>query len=299
MKMIFSHIAIVFLLFSSSCHQKTVVTAEQLRLDSIKINYWYNDEAEMSSYTLKQARYGQIHEGKAVMVFVTEPFSTVHNTKADKPTHRDTPVLKLNFTKKFNTGIYPYSMMTSTFFPFEKGKNSLKISSSSQEWCGHTYMELKNKGKFKVKVWSYFERETKGNISLEKSLLEDDIWSMIRLQPDKLPQGETKMIPSFFSLRLLHQDIKTYKCELATLKVDSVTNQYSINYPLLDRTLIIKYEAIFPYRILSWEETYISGWGENKKRLTTTGNLLKTIKSDYWAKHSNEDSDLRKQLELE
>ncbi len=32
------------------------------------------------------------------------------------------PVLKLNFSKKFNTGIYPYSMMSSVFMPI-KGDN--------------------------------------------------------------------------------------------------------------------------------------------------------------------------------
>ena len=42
--------------------------------DELK-TYWYNSEAEITSYNLKQARYGEIHEGKAALIFVTEPFS--------------------------------------------------------------------------------------------------------------------------------------------------------------------------------------------------------------------------------
>ncbi|MFT7421050.1 MAG: hypothetical protein ACI9QN_001976, partial [Arcticibacterium sp.] len=110
--------------------------------------YWYAGDAEITSYSLEQARYGEMHEGKAVLIFVTEPFSKKSWTKADNPKSKDLPALKLNFTKEFSTGIYPYSLMTSTFYPVDGSSGSLKISSSSQEWCGHTFRELKNKAKF-------------------------------------------------------------------------------------------------------------------------------------------------------
>jgi hypothetical protein len=35
-------------------------------------DYWYNHGAELSHFTLEQIRYGEIHEGDAVLVFVTE-----------------------------------------------------------------------------------------------------------------------------------------------------------------------------------------------------------------------------------
>ena len=37
-------------------------------------DYWYAGTAEITSYNLKQARYGEIHQGTAVTVFVTEDF---------------------------------------------------------------------------------------------------------------------------------------------------------------------------------------------------------------------------------
>ena len=65
-----------------------------------------------------------------------------------------------NFTKKFATGIYPYSMMTSVYSPIEVGENpkTLKVSTSAQEWCGHVYTQLNLKGsEYHVEGRSYEE----------------------------------------------------------------------------------------------------------------------------------------------
>ncbi|MDP1340568.1 hypothetical protein, partial [Klebsiella variicola] len=79
--------------------------------------------------------------------------------KADQPSETNIPVLKLNKTKNFITGIYPYSIMSSVFFPLEEISHALKISTSVQEWCGHTYTQLNNRNKFEIKSHSYFEGE--------------------------------------------------------------------------------------------------------------------------------------------
>ena len=296
------HILFSILLFSCSADAPTSITKPHSDPDPKLIKYWYAGEAEISSYQLSQARYGELHEGTAVMVFVTEPFSPLTNAKSDRQKKDDVSVLKLNLTKNFNTGIYPYSMMTSSFFPFSNGEHSLKISSSSQEWCGHTYMEMRNnprKDKLKFKIDSYFENETKDDIKMDKTLMEDDFWSMIRLNPNKLPTGKHKVIPSFFYLRLAHVDLKAYDCELSMKKIDDKTSSYTINFPKIGRSTTIQYSSEFPYQILSWEETYMGGFGSKRKPLTTSGKLINTIKSDYWNKHTNADSGLRKELGLE
>lgn len=255
-------------------------------------DYWYAGEAEISSYELTQDRYGELHKGNAVLVFVTEPFSKSSNTKADRPTNKDVSVLKLNYTKKFNTGIYPYSMMTSTFFPVENAAHSLKISSSSQEWCGHTFMDLQNKSKFIVNIDSYFEGETADNVRLEKNLLEDDLMSQIRINPEKLPSGNQQMIPSFFYLRAKHIQAKAYDVKLELVKDNDGRPLYVIEYPDLGREVSISFEKDFPHRILSWVEKD-SGSG-----LTSSAELIKSIKSDYWNKHFNKDLHLRTELGL-
>jgi len=104
--------------------------------------YWYEGNAEITSYELSQARYGELREGKAVLIYVTEPFLPGLQVKADKKDPSNVPVLKLNATKKYLTGIYPYSIMTSSFYPVYDNQHAQKISFSSQEWCGHVYAQL-------------------------------------------------------------------------------------------------------------------------------------------------------------
>ena len=265
--------------------------------DSLQ-SYWYNNEAEISSYQLKQYRYGESRIGKAVLVYVTEPFSEKTNTKADLPNKNNIPVLKLNATKNFLTGIYPYHIMTSTFFPFNKGKHSLKMSFSAQEWCGHVYMELKNdKKEFKLQTHSYFEGESTKEVNIPKAILEDDLWSMIRLYPDKLPTGRLQVIPSATYIRLSHKEFKPYECVLNIQKKNHSITSYTINYPTLNRTLLIRFESEFPYKILHWKESITT---PNKNGVhVTSGTILKTIKTDYWNKNSVSDESLRKELELD
>lgn len=259
--------------------------------------YWYSGKAEISSYELSQARYGEIHKGHSVLVYVTEPFNPEKLVKSDYGSDKDVSVLKLNNTRKFNTGIHPYSLMTSSFFPFENGEHSMKLTSSSQEWCGHTFMSLENKENFEVKIDSYFENESE-ELNLNKSFLEDDIWTKIRLNPGDLPIGNHEMIPSLFFLRMKHVRCNAYKCTTELIS-DGDQMTYTIRYLNLNRTLSITFEKDGPHKILNWKEVYKSGFGPNAKELVTEGKRKKTIQSDYWNKNSNSDGYLRKELGIE
>ncbi|MFT6499920.1 MAG: hypothetical protein ACJASQ_000027 [Crocinitomicaceae bacterium] len=261
-------------------------------------SYWYGNKAEITSYHLTQARYGELHEGTATFVFVTETFSPSQNTKADRKYDDNVPVLKLNRTRKFNTGIYPYSVMSSTFFPFKKGDHSLKVTNSSQEWCGHTFMELGRSGKqFNVELNSYFEGEGYDERKTEMALLEDDVWSMIRLRNSNLPEGKFKMYPSMEFCRFLHVEFRPYSCEAIILPGDNY-NTYVLKYPEIDRELSITYLAGGNFEISQWTETYFSGYGSSRKKLTTKGEKMESINIDYWNKNKRADSTFRKQLNL-
>jgi hypothetical protein len=125
-------------------------------------DYWYNHGAEISRFSLRQMRYGEIHEGDAVLVFVTEKMNPDTQIKADHPGAQDIPILKLNAVRKFFTGIYPYSIMTSIFAPVDVQKYPLplKVSSSTQEWCGHVYTQMNlNENEYRVRLHSYFEKD--------------------------------------------------------------------------------------------------------------------------------------------
>jgi hypothetical protein len=74
-----------------------------------------------------------------VYIFVTEDFSERLRVKAERDDHPEgdvRPVMKLDAVRDFNTGIYDYSVMTSTFLRVREGWPVSKVSFSSQEWCG-------------------------------------------------------------------------------------------------------------------------------------------------------------------
>jgi len=264
---------------------KTINTSPEQPLSKAFKDYWHKGEAEISSYKLEQNRYGEIRDGEAVLIYVTEPFLKNEQVKANSKSDNSVPVLKLNATKNFITGIYPYSILQSTFYPTANNQNAIKVSSSIQEWCGHTYMQINNRDQFKVTSHSYFEGEADENFNIEKNVLENQFWTQLRINPKSLPVGDFKSIPSLEFLKLNHTTTKAYK---ASAKLTDST--YNIAYPELNRELNIHFSKEFPHTILGWTETV--------NNQTSKATLLKTITSPYWNKKQNKDVILRDSLLL-
>jgi len=188
--------------------------APQPASDAFK-KYWYAGTAEITSYEIQEARYGELRSGNAVLIYVTEPFLPGKQVKADRSNSGNVPVLKLNRTKKYLTGIYPYSIMGSTFYPIADNQHAIKVSASVQEWCGHVYAQINNRDRFEITSHSYFESEADQNLQLEKAILENEIWNKIRINPENLPLGKLKMIPSLEYIRLRHGEFKAYDFHIA------------------------------------------------------------------------------------
>lgn len=257
-------------------------------------DYWYNGTAEITSYKLSQARYGAFYEGIAVNIFVTEQFLPKKQVKADYQNKKNIPILKLNSTKKFTSGIYPYSIMTSTFSPIAQKQEAIKVSFSLQEWCGNTFVQLNNREQYNIKFYSYFESNSDRNISLEKYPLENDFWNQLRINPKNIKKGRYKVIPSMEFLALNHQKINAYDAEVNLIEKGDFMH-FSIFYPTLKRKLSIKITTSFPFTIESWEEGFYS----RGKNLVTTATKMKTIQSAYWAKNGVNNVEERKLLGLD
>lgn len=256
--------------------------------------YWYAGKAEITSYNLKQSRYGELRDGNAVLIFVTEPFSAEKQVKSDKQNASNIPILKLNSTKNYLTGIYPYSIMTSSFYPVYDDSHALKVSFSAQEWCGQVYAQLNNKESFEVQSHSYFESEGDQNFKLEKTFLEDEIWNKIRINPSDLPTGDLKMIPSFENVRVYHKTMKAYRAQASLTDGAEGLKVYRVYYPEAERTLTIRFNKDFPFSIESWEE--ISG--NTEKKVIVQAQKIKRIITPYWQQNSNSDLFLRDSLGL-
>src|ERR1041385_3266626 len=140
-----------------------LVTAPVFAADPDFDSYWHDGKAELNGYNLTVSRYGQPRKGHAVLAYVTEPFSESKRVKVDDPNKNPSDTFdafKLNAVRDFQTGIYDYNTMVSTFVR-SADLTPVKISFSSAEWCGHVYQELLfHPTKIAGQYISYFEGET-------------------------------------------------------------------------------------------------------------------------------------------
>lgn len=265
-------------------------------------DFWDKGQAEITTYELHQERYGEIHQGTANTIFVTEPFSKSKQVKLDNAGEHpkdNLPAMKLNFTRKFYTGVYPYSTMLSIFTAQDLKSNpySPKAVFSAQEWCGQSFSQVNlAENGYMLSQFSYFESHGDANSQLGKNLMEDQIWSTIRINPELLPIGDHKVIPSLSYTQLCHEAPGAIKAT-GQLKTNGKMSTYSLHYPSFERTLTIHFETEFPHRIEKWEEEAYSIGGVRKKMKTTA-----TVKArkmlDYWNKHGLKDAPLRAELGL-
>ena len=295
---------VIFTFFLVSSHWSFSATIGTHTKEQFR-DYWYPKGAEISRFALKQSRYGEMHKGNAVLIFVTETMNPDLQVKADKASTNAVPILKLNATRKFYTGIYPYSIMTSVFAPIdlESFPTPLKITFTSQEWCGQVFMQMNLKNsEYQVESRSYFESESDRNFRVGGELNEDGLWTQIRIAPSKLPIGEFKLLPGTTYTRLLH---RPFVVQTVIGKVSEAPGKspeggslvtYEVRFSQESRIFKITFEKEFPYRIQEWTDTHKSL--SDGKNLTTRAVRTHTIMTDYWNKNKNHHRGLLQQLGL-
>lgn len=292
------YILILLLVSTYSCktepqpESKLNAGAEPRNLSEAFKSYWYDGKAELTSYDLEFYRYGEKRHGKAMMIFVTEDFLPEAQVKANTKSEKTVSVMKLNSTKKFNTGIYPYSIMQSAFLPLEKKTPVLKVASSIQEWCGQYYAQLNHKTEFELETHSYFEGEADLSFKMKPTLTENELWIQLRLDPRQIRAGQHELLPDFSFLRLNHKEFRAYEASIEQTEEDYI--QTTINYENLGRIVKIYQEKTFPFAIEKWEEIEIN----KADTLTSTAKKIKTLKTKYWQQNSNKYLHLRDSLSL-
>lgn len=282
-------------------------TATQSNVASPKLDsYWYQGKAEITRYELQQNRYQDVHPGEAIIVFVTEDFLTDKQVKNDTYQNKNSiNVLKTNLIKRFATGIYDYSIMTSVFTPVDVQKypQTLKETNSTQDWCGQAFMQLNWKNnQYETEIRSYFEAEADRNFKVPAAILEDELFNRIRMNPQGLPTGKIKILPSLSVARLLHKEFQVEDAEavLQTYNGKDFTGEnlksYRVAFATGNRTLEIVFENKSPFVIVGWKEAYPSF---DKKVRETIAKRTKTILTPYWQENGLNDTALRKELGVE
>jgi len=252
--------------------------------------HWGDGQAELDGYRLTQPRYGSARAGTAVYVFVTEDFSDSLRVKADAGKHPASdvfPVMKLNAIREFQTGIYHYNVMTSTFLRIATGWPLAKVSFSSQEWCGHVWHQLVPRaGKLAGVFHSYFDGEADGTEALDLpkgGLLEDALPIVLRgWNGEYMKAGERRsvpLLPSLLHARLEHKPLAWTTAEIArsaaTSKLKVPAGSYEVTtYEVVvadGRKLTFAIEAQPPYRL-------VRQTGANGEELVLTG----STRLPYW-----------------
>ncbi len=248
--------------------------------------YWYRGLAELDRYELIQARYGAPREGYAVLVFVTEDFLPGELVKHEQGPGRDAAsVLKLNAWRRFDTGVYPYVVMTSVFQPVEPaGAPAWKLASTVTEWCGTVYQQLERRdGGYEGVIHSYFQGESDPALALGDAWLEEALFTTVRRDPGALPTGELRVVPAAHHLRMAHLPATAHAAtgEFAAGEptAEGPVTVYTLTYAELDRRLVIEFEAAFPHRILRWSE---GPPADPAGTATTTAELTHSVLLDYW-----------------
>ena len=229
---------------------------------------WSDGQAEIAGYQLKEFRYGQVRDGQAVLIYVTEPFSRARGVKVDgyDPKNPDHFIaLKLNIIKRFQTGIYDYSIMTSLFADPQDGMQPVKQTFSSQEWCGHVYEELKFDAKgVEVDTRSYFDGETtKTNLRSGRTATLDSLWIIARGLTTGGPSGVTftqSFLGSSTTRRLRHLPVQIFPAQPRWIqKPTNVTTRagdFNVKTLVFNRQSGVEcqmhIETNAPYRVIGW-----------------------------------------------
>lgn len=271
---------------------KTNADAEPRNLSEEFKSYWYDGKAELTSYDLEFYRYGEKRKGKAMLIFVTEDFLEDEQVKADSKSESTISVMKLNSTKTFNTGIYPYSIMQSAFLPLENKAPILKLTSSIQEWCGQSYAQLNNRESFEIKTNSYFEGEADASLNQPSTLTENEIWTRLRVDPNSIESGKQNILPDASYLQMNHKEFKSYEAVIKQTEKDFIETR--IEFQTLGRVINIYQDKTFPFTIEKWEELEI----KDKDTLVSRATKLTRLKTKYWQQNSNKYLHLRDSLSL-
>jgi len=262
---------------------------------------WGDGKAELSGYAITTTRYGVPREGRIVLIYVTEPMDRrnwIKDDAGDVPVEERVNVLKLNNVLKFQTGIYPYSVMTSVFAPVDASSADrfapAKIAMSAQEWCGLVYQKVVPAPEaFASEMRSYFHAEGDRDATVKTppgTLYEDALLIQLRELDGPFAGGKSwagSLVPSLWSQRRSHAALgpvaATIKREEATRNGAPVT-RFTLLYGSVATTYDVEKAA--PRRVLSWKT---EGGDEAK--------LLKTARLPYWQLNGPGDEKYLKELE--
>ena len=262
--------------------------------------HWGDGRAELSGYRVTTARYGEPREGELSLIYVTEPHdrrSWIKDDAAESPDRVE--VLKLIRTNTFLTGIYPYSVMSSTFAPVDHWREErfqpVRINLEVQEWCGSvSHRVWPGPDRLRSLRLSYFasEGETLRDLEIPRETLYEDALLIQLRELDSDFQGggdwEGWIVPELWQLRTGHGPIRAVEARITRSEVRRGGNpvtRFVLDAGDYQRTFDVEREP--PRRVLGWT----TSTGEEAE-------LIATERLAYWELNRTGDESYREELGL-
>lgn len=252
-----------------------------------KDTHWDQGKAEYQSYTGSVTKYNEKRNSEHLMIIIKENFDEKKNVKSNKGKKE---VIKYNYLSRIPTGTYDYRQMMSMFFDRESGE-VIKFTMSSQDGCGHTYMEYNKAFKDNtLHYYSYMDDQGKINEKLPKKdfVFYDSLPVYLRFKLEKADKKKEFK----FNIDLLSSLIRNkyrkpvlQKAEVSVQRSDVGSSdktgfsKYIVTVTTKKGTDRYIFGGNYPYMLLEWEKS-------NGDKLS----LNKTFFIDYWNKKSVEDS---------
>lgn len=262
---------------------------------------WSDGRAELSGYRARVDRYGEMRDAELVLIYVTEPMDRRTWVKDDDaPAEHRVGVLKLNASLRFQTGVYPYSVLTSVFAPVDRYRaeafSPVKITLSAQEWCGHVFHGVwPGDGRATELTMSYFAQEGERRRDVPTpagTLYEDALLIQLRELDGPFAGGgdwRGAIVPSLWALRRAHRPTAAVEATISRTRAErdgAAVHRFVLRYGEVTRTLDV--EAGGAQRVLGW----LGSDGEE-------ASLLGTARLPYWQLNHHGDEAQRALFGLE
>jgi hypothetical protein len=256
---------------------------------------WNDGNGELAGYKAVVPRYGALRVAELVLVTVTEPMNRRTWIKDDAARGADrVSVLKVNASLKFQTGIYPYSVLTSTFAPVDdwgvERFSPVKVTLTAQEWCGHVFHGIwPGRDRFLSQEISYFASEGEESRSIATppgTLYEDALLIQLRELDGPFAGGKSwsgSIVPALWRVRKAHEPIRVVPATIT--RKEGETIEFALSCASYTRTFEV--ERGGAHHILGWTASD----GEDVK-------LLKAARLPYWKLHDPGDESYREKIGL-
>ena len=188
-------------------------------------------------------------------------------------------------------------MYTSVFTPTEKFKpeHPLKVTFSSQDWCGQAFAQINNSNGYEYRHNSYFQAEGDTSYHLEYAFVEDNLFNLARINEELLPVDEFKILPAQSYVRTAHIEYKSYTA-IGSKDMSDTLLVYNYEIPELKRSVRVFLDPEDHNKILKWTETYPTVFDG---KLRTSEYILKeSRKLPYWRLNSRSDKNQRENLKV-